>query len=105
MLFDGSYELVDESKLNLKPVKLTGGDCDDRSWVMMSQTLRAYIMMGDVIEKHPNYLFGFVEGYDSRRLKHAWCFFINREGEVRYVEPSTADIFSPSIERVYHFIR
>lgn len=104
-MFDGMYELVDESKLNLQPVNLGGGDCDDRSWVGMAHTMKAFIMMGDIIEQHPNYLFGFVEGYDRRSLKHAWLFMMNQKEEVRYAEPSTAEIFSPSTERVYHFIR
>jgi hypothetical protein len=95
LLFDGVYELVDESKLNLKPVQLGEGDCDDRAWVLM----------GRVIAQHPKYLFGFIEGYDMRDLKHAWCFLMNVNKQVRYVEPSTAKIFSPTSEQVYHFIR
>lgn len=105
LLFDGEYELVDESKLNLKPVQLGAGDCDDRSWVMMAHTMRAFMMMGEVIEQHPNYLYGFIEGYDRRNLKHAWCFMMNESEAVRYIEPGTAQIFNPSTERVYHFIR
>ena len=95
LLFDGLYELVDESELHLEPVRLGSGDCDDRAWVMM----------GQVIEQHPKYLFGFIEGYDRRNLKHAWCFMMNESEQVRYAETSSAEIFSPSIERVYHFIR
>lgn len=95
LLFDGLYELVDESKLHLTPITLGSGDCDERAWVMM----------GQVIEEHPKYLFGFIEGYDKRDLKHAWCFFLNENKQVRYVEPSTAEIVSPSNEKVYHFIR
>lgn len=95
LLFDGLYELVDESTLHLKPVCLGSGDCDER----------AFVMMGQVIEEHPKYLFGFVEGYDWRNLKHAWCFMMNESEAVRYTEPSTAEIFSPSIENAYHFIR
>lgn len=95
MLFDGEYELVDESKLNLKPVSLGAGDCDDRAWVMMAQ----------VIAQHPRALFGFVEGYDRRGLKHAFCFLINEDLNVRYIEPSTAEIYKPTNEKIYHFIR
>ena len=96
LLFDLQYELVDESKLNLKPVHLgSGSDCDDK----------AFVLMGKVINEHPRYLFGFVEGYDRRRLKHAWCFFIREDQQVQYVEPYTAEIFSPTSERIYHFIR
>ena len=95
LLFDGLYELVDESKLHLASVQLGSGDCDER----------AFVMMGQVIEEHPKYLFGFIEGYDKRDLKHAWCFLINESKQVRYVEPSTAKIFSPSSEQAYHFIR
>lgn len=95
LLFDGRYELVNEAALNLTPVQLGSGDCDDR----------AFVMMGQVIAKYPELLFGFVEGYDQRRLKHAWCFFIREDQQVRYVEPSTSEIFSPTNERVYHFIR
>jgi hypothetical protein len=96
LLFDKNYELVDESKLDLTSVRLgSGSDCDER----------AFVMMGQVIEEYPKYLFGFVEGYDKRDLKHAWCFFMNESKQVRYVEPSTAKIFSPTSEQVYHFIR
>lgn len=95
LLFDGLYELVHESKLHLEPIQLGSGDCDER----------AFVMMGHVIEEHPKYLFGFIEGYDTRNLKHAWCFLMNKNKQVRYVEPSTAKIFSPTSERVYHFIR
>lgn len=105
LLFDKSYELVDEASLNLTPVQLGSGDCDDRAFVMMAHTMRAFIMMGEVIEQHPNYLFGFIEGYDKRNLKHAWCFFINENLQVKYVEPSSSEVFSPTNERVYHFIR
>lgn len=95
LLFDGLYELVDKSKLHLEPIRLGSGDCDER----------AFVMMGQVIEEHPKYLFGFVEGYDRRNLKHAWCFMMNESEAVRYVEPSTAEIFTPTIEEVHHFIR
>lgn len=95
ILFDGKYELVDEAKLNLTPVQLGSGDCDDRS----------FIMLADVIKQQPSALFGFVEGYDMRRLKHAWCFFIREDQQVRYVEPSSAEVFAPTNEKVYHFIR
>lgn len=96
LLFDGNYELVDESKLNLTPVHLgSGSDCDDR----------AFVLMGRVLTQHPRYLFGFVEGYDMRGLKHAWCFFLNQSSRVKYVEPTTAEIFTPISEKVYHFIR
>lgn len=106
MLFDQEYLLVDETKLNLRLVQLGGGsDCDDKSWVSLANTMKAYIMMGEVIESNPNLLFGFTEGYDRRNLKHAWCFMMNEREEVRYAEPSTAEIFNPSTERVYHFIR
>ena len=105
LLFDESYELVNEASLNLTPVQLGSGDCDDKSWVMMAHTMRAFIMMGEVIEKHPNYLFGFIEGYDKRNLKHAWCFLMNENEQVKYGEPSTSEIFLPTTERVYHYIR
>ena len=105
LLFDGRYELVDESTLNLTPVTLGGGDCDDKAWVSLANTMKAYIMMGSVIERHQSLLFGFVEGFDRRRLKHAWCFFIREDQQVRYVEPYSAKIFSPTTERIYHFIR
>jgi hypothetical protein len=107
LLFDNYYDLVDESKLNLTPVQLGhGSDCDEKSWVMLSHTMKAYIMMGEVIEKSPNLLFGFLEGYDRRNLKHAWCFYLRAgDQQVKYVEPSTAEIYLPSNERVYHFIR
>lgn len=95
LLFDGLYELVDESKLHLGPIHLGSGDCDER----------AFVMMGQVIGEYPKYLFGFIEGYDKRGLKHAWCFFMNKSKQVRYVEPSTAKIFWPTSEQVYHFIR
>jgi hypothetical protein len=79
LLFDKSYELVDELKLNLTPVQLGhGADCDDKTWVSMAHTMKAYIMMGEVIEHNPNLLFGFIEGYDRRKLKHAWNFFLKR---------------------------
>ena len=105
LLFDGKYELVDEPTLSLTPVTLGGGDCDDKAWVSLAHTMNAYIMMGTVIESNQNLLFGFIEGYDRRGLKHAWCFFINESNQVRYVEPYTAEIFAPTNERVYHFIR
>ncbi|MEA1957594.1 MAG: hypothetical protein U9N01_04485 [Euryarchaeota archaeon] len=96
LLFDRLYELVDESKLNIAPVSLgVGSDCDEK----------AFVGMGEVIKEHPQFLYGFCEGYDRRNLKHAWCFFINVNEQVRYVEPSTAEIFSPTTERIYHFIR
>lgn len=95
LLFDGLYELVDELELHLEPIRLGSGDCDER----------AFVMMGRVLEEHPKYLFGFVEGYDRRNLKHAWCFFMSEAEEVLCVEPSSAEIFTPSIEKVYHFIR
>jgi len=95
LLFDGEYELVNDTKLTLEPVSLGSGECDDRAWVMMSR----------VITQYPRALFGFVEGYDSRNLKHAWCFMMDQYREVWYVEPSTAVIYSPSVERIYHFIR
>lgn len=105
LLFDRRYLLVDEAKLNLTPVQLGSGDCDDKTWISLANTMKAYIMMGEVIESNPNLLFGFTEGYDKRNLKHAWCFFLNERSEVRYAEPSSAKTFSPTNERVYHFIR
>jgi hypothetical protein len=95
LLFDGLYELVDESKLHLELVHLGSGDCDER----------AFVMLGEVLKEHPKYLFGFIEGYDKHNLKHAWCFLMNESKQVRYAEPSTAKIFSPTSEQVYHFIR
>ena len=106
LLFDNSYELVDESKLNLTPIQLGGGDCDDKAWISLAHTMKAYIMMGEVIEHNQNLLFGFVEGYNVQGLKHAWVFFISQErNQLKYVEPSTAKVFLPTTERVYHFIR
>lgn len=96
LLFDGTYELVDESKLHLVPIQLSSGnDCDDKAWILMSH----------IIEQWSRAIFGFIEGYDTRNLKHTWCFFINENKQVKYVEPSTAEIFSPTSEKIYHFIR
>lgn len=97
LLFDNEYELVDEASLNITPVQLgSGSDCDDRAWVLM----------GEILEQRPRALCGFVEGYNVDRLKHAWLFFISqKDGLVKYLEPSTAKVFLPTTERVYHFIR
>ena len=95
LLFNGEYGLVNEASLNLTPVRLERSDCDER----------AFVMFTNVIKQQPSALFGFVEGYNTHGLKHAWVFFIRGDQQVRYAEPSTAEIFSPTTERVYHFIR
>lgn len=95
LLFDSEYDLVYEPGLRLKPVTLGAGDCDDRAWAMMAQ----------VIAQYPRALFGFSEGYDRRGLKHAFCFLMNEVLNVRYIEPSTAEIYDPTNEEIYHFIR
>lgn len=88
--------LVDESKLHLTPVTLgSGSDCDDKTWVMM----------GKVIEQQPRSLFGFTEGYNRGGEKHAWCFMMTKGETLKYVEPATAAIFLPTVEKIYHFIR
>ena len=95
ILFDGQYDLIDETKLKLEPVRLSAGDCEERAWVMM----------GRVVAQQPRGLFGFTEGYDRRGLKHAWCFMMVNSEILKYVEPVTAEVFLPTTEKIYHFIR
>lgn len=112
-LWDPTYELVDESKLNLQPVPHLprGADCDDY----------AVVMWGELLKRYPKSIFGICEGYNKNGERHVWCYFISTlthtfKGKgirgyspsvhiVKYVEPKTAQIFLPSAEKVYTFLR
>lgn len=104
-LWDEGYRLVDERKLNVKPVSLpTGADCEDKAYCMLADIIR-------LNEESWQWLCGIAEGKNRHGEEHAWIFYVPeqdlsaRDGIIKYVEPATAEIFTPVSERVQYFHR
>ncbi len=97
---DDLTKFLETNPVHKRKYLTEGQDCDDFSFELMGDMATLYS------EKDHNAAFGIVWGNPAFDLSagHAWNWFIDDSGNLKYVEPQNDEIFDPSIENIWLMI-